>query len=245
MKNRRGLAAGLAVAAVGLLCVATGVCVASGLAVRGARGHIPDAGADRAATASTDVADAPADDAGTADETAEVAVPAEPGEESVPSDPSAETLRLDRAFWTEAERHPDGDAHAVVARREHIEVQALMAAISEVSAYRVRLEAEAREALAGRRGLLVLPDGVHGTARGNTTLAIRLFVPGCPPRRGADRDQLARAQAMLTGLVSMLPEGIDAYEAELYSDGDPCGRRELSFNATWSREDNRVSIRDR
>lgn len=243
MKNRRGLAAGVALAAVGILCVATAVCVASGLAVRGARRHVPDAGAGLAATASGDVADAPADDAGTAGEPAEVAAPG-PAEPAA-SVPSAEALRLDRAFWTEAERHPDGDAHAVVARREHTEVHALMAAISEVSAYRVRLEAEAREALNGRRGLLVLPEGVHGTARGNTTLAIRLFVPGCSPRRGADRDQLARAQAMLTGLVSMIPDGIDSYEAELYSDGDPCGRRELSFNATWSRETNRVSIADR
>lgn len=244
MKRRGPFLAGAAVAVLALACV--GVCVASGvgLAVRGARPHAPDAGAGLAATASADVDDAPADDAGTADEPAAVAAPTE-SEEPVPSGPSAEALRLDLAFWTEVERHPDRDAHAIVARRERIEVQALMAAISEVSAYRVRLEAEAREALAGRRGLLVLPDGVHGTARGNTTLAVRLFVPGCPPRRGADRDQLARAQAMLTGLVSMIPEGIDSYEAELYSDGDPCGRRELSFYATWSRETNRVSIADR
>lgn len=198
-------------AAVGILCVATSLCVASGFAARATRPRVPDTAA-AAAAASTEVADVPADDAGTAVETARVAALAEPAE-PMTSGPNADALRLDRAFWTEAERHPDGDAHAVVARREHIEVQALMTAISEVSEYRVRLDAQAREVLAGRDALAVLPDGVHGSSRGNTTLAIRLYVPGCPARHGADRDQLARAQAMLTRLVSMIPEGIDSFEA--------------------------------
>lgn len=158
---------------------------------------------------------------------------------------SPEALRLDRAFWTETDRHPRGDAHATVARREHIDVQALMAAISEVSAYRVRVEAEAREMFGTRPAMQVLPDGIHGTARGNTTLAVRLFIPGCPRPRGANPEQVELAQEMLIRLVSMLPEGVDSLDADLWSDGAPCGRRQLSFAATWSREDNRVSIADR
>lgn len=231
-------------AAVGILCVATSLCVASGFAARATRPRAPDSGAGAAATASTDVAEVPSDDAGTAGEAAPVAAPAEPAEPAA-SGPSAEALRLDRAFWTEAARHPDGDAHAAIARREHIEVQALMAAISEVSAHRVRVEAEARETLAGRPTIEVLPEGVHGSAAGNTTLAVRIFVPGCPRPHGADPDQLALAQDMVLRLLSIIPDGVDSFDADLWSDGSPCGRRQLSFRGTWNREDNRVSLTDR